>query len=95
MSKRIVIVGGVAAGASAAAKARRIAENVEIVLIEAGGRPHWGKEFSFNPKKAYPEDDWNAFADLSTRWGSKFANAWSLHFSPAGDGKAPSSRQLE
>ena len=36
MSKRIVIVGGVAAGASAAAKARRMSEDVEIVLIEAG-----------------------------------------------------------
>jgi NADPH-dependent 2,4-dienoyl-CoA reductase/sulfur reductase-like enzyme len=36
MSKRIVIVGGVAAGASAAAKARRVSEDVEIVLVEAG-----------------------------------------------------------
>jgi NADPH-dependent 2,4-dienoyl-CoA reductase/sulfur reductase-like enzyme/rhodanese-related sulfurtransferase len=36
MSKRIVIVGGVAAGASAAAKARRTSEDVEIVLVEAG-----------------------------------------------------------
>jgi NADPH-dependent 2,4-dienoyl-CoA reductase/sulfur reductase-like enzyme/rhodanese-related sulfurtransferase len=36
MSKRIVIVGGVAAGASAAAKARRTNEDVEIVLVEAG-----------------------------------------------------------
>jgi len=36
MSKRIVIVGGVAAGASAAAKARRMSEDVEIVLLEAG-----------------------------------------------------------
>jgi NADPH-dependent 2,4-dienoyl-CoA reductase/sulfur reductase-like enzyme/rhodanese-related sulfurtransferase len=36
MSKRIVIVGGVAAGASAAAKARRTDEDVEIVLLEAG-----------------------------------------------------------
>jgi len=36
LQKRIVIVGGVAAGASAAAKARRMSEDVEIVLIEAG-----------------------------------------------------------
>jgi L-gulono-1,4-lactone dehydrogenase len=64
----------------------------EHVLFEAGGRPHWGKEFSFNPKKAYPEDDWNAFADLSTRWGSKFANSWSLQFSPAGEAKTRYSR---
>jgi NADPH-dependent 2,4-dienoyl-CoA reductase/sulfur reductase-like enzyme/rhodanese-related sulfurtransferase len=38
MAKRIVIVGGVAAGATAAAKARRMSEDVEIVLLEAG--PH-------------------------------------------------------
>jgi len=36
MSRRIVIVGGVATGASAAAKARRTSEDVEIVVIEAG-----------------------------------------------------------
>ena len=36
MTKRIVIVGGVAAGASAAAKARRMSEDVEIVVLEAG-----------------------------------------------------------
>ena len=57
----------------------------EHVLHGAGGRPHWAKEFSFNPKGAYPEDVWFAFSDLSARWGSKFANEWSLRFSPAGD----------
>jgi len=36
MAKRLVIVGGVAAGASAAAKARRTSEDIEIVLLEAG-----------------------------------------------------------
>jgi NADPH-dependent 2,4-dienoyl-CoA reductase/sulfur reductase-like enzyme/peroxiredoxin family protein/rhodanese-related sulfurtransferase/TusA-related sulfurtransferase len=34
--KRIVIVGGVAGGASAAAKARRVSEDAEIVLLERG-----------------------------------------------------------
>lgn len=34
--KRLVIVGGVAAGASAAAKARRTSEEIEIVMVEAG-----------------------------------------------------------
>jgi NADPH-dependent 2,4-dienoyl-CoA reductase/sulfur reductase-like enzyme/rhodanese-related sulfurtransferase len=34
--KRIVIVGGVAAGASAAARARRLSETAEITLIERG-----------------------------------------------------------
>jgi NADPH-dependent 2,4-dienoyl-CoA reductase/sulfur reductase-like enzyme/rhodanese-related sulfurtransferase len=33
---RLVVVGGVAAGASAAAKARRANEEIEIVLVEAG-----------------------------------------------------------
>jgi NADPH-dependent 2,4-dienoyl-CoA reductase/sulfur reductase-like enzyme len=35
-TKRIVIVGGVAAGASAAARARRLSETSEIVLLERG-----------------------------------------------------------
>ncbi|NQW62001.1 MAG: FAD-dependent oxidoreductase, partial [Deltaproteobacteria bacterium] len=34
--KRIVIVGGVAAGATAAARARRIDAECEIVLVERG-----------------------------------------------------------
>jgi len=34
--KRIVIVGGVAGGASAAAKARRVSEDAEIILFERG-----------------------------------------------------------
>lgn len=36
MTQKVVIVGGVAGGATAAAKLRRISENVEIVLIERG-----------------------------------------------------------
>ena len=36
MGKRIVIIGGVAAGASAAAKARRTSKDAEIVLFESG-----------------------------------------------------------
>lgn len=36
--KRLVIVGGVAGGASAAARARRLCENCEIVIFERG--PH-------------------------------------------------------
>ncbi len=36
MPKRLVIVGGVAAGASAAAKARRSNEEIEIVMFESG-----------------------------------------------------------
>jgi CoA-disulfide reductase len=36
MTKKIIIVGGVAGGATAAAKLRRISEDVEIVLVERG-----------------------------------------------------------
>src|SRR3954447_6254089 len=36
MTQKIVIVGGVAGGATAAAKLRRISEDVEIILIERG-----------------------------------------------------------
>jgi len=36
MSKKIVIVGGVAGGASAAARARRLDENAEIIVFERG-----------------------------------------------------------
>jgi len=36
---KIVIVGGVAGGASAAARARRLSEDAEIVLVERG--PDW------------------------------------------------------
>ena len=36
MSEHIVIVGGVAGGATAAARARRISEKAEITLIERG-----------------------------------------------------------
>lgn len=34
--KRILIVGGVAGGASAAARARRLSEEAEIVMFERG-----------------------------------------------------------
>lgn len=38
MSKRILIVGGVAGGASAAARIRRLDEDTEIIIFEKG--PH-------------------------------------------------------
>ncbi len=37
MSKKIVIIGGVAAGATAAARMRRLDEHAEIILFEKGG----------------------------------------------------------
>ena len=38
MSKRILVVGGVAGGASTAARARRLDESAEIIIFERG--PH-------------------------------------------------------
>lgn len=38
MGKKIVIVGGVAGGASVAARARRLDEKAEIIMFEKG--PH-------------------------------------------------------
>jgi CoA-disulfide reductase len=36
MTKKVIIIGGVAGGATAAAKLRRISEDVEIILVERG-----------------------------------------------------------
>ena len=36
MAQKVIIIGGVAGGATAAAKLRRISEEVEIILIERG-----------------------------------------------------------
>jgi NADPH-dependent 2,4-dienoyl-CoA reductase/sulfur reductase-like enzyme len=36
LSKRILIIGGVAGGASVAARARRIDENAEVIMFEKG-----------------------------------------------------------
>src|SRR4051812_15312093 len=36
MTQKVIIVGGVAGGATAAAKLRRISEDVEIILVERG-----------------------------------------------------------
>ena len=36
MSKKVVIVGGVAGGASTAARLRRLDENIEIIMFEKG-----------------------------------------------------------
>lgn len=36
ISEKVVIVGGIAGGASAAARARRLSESAEIVLFERG-----------------------------------------------------------
>lgn len=36
MAKKVIIVGGVAGGASTAARLRRLDENAEIIMIEKG-----------------------------------------------------------
>jgi NADPH-dependent 2,4-dienoyl-CoA reductase/sulfur reductase-like enzyme len=42
MSKRLVIVGGVAAGMSAASKARRLDKELEILVYEQSGHISYG-----------------------------------------------------
>ena len=71
-SPRILIVGGVAGGASAAARARRLSEDAEIVLFERGrhisfancGLPyHIGGEIADRDRLLVqtPEAMWNRF----------------------------------
>lgn len=36
MNKKVLIVGGVAGGASAAARLRRLDENIDIIMFEKG-----------------------------------------------------------
>ncbi len=55
---RIVIIGGVAAGMSAAAKAKRMAKNSDVIVYEKGnvvsfgacGLPYYVGDFFDNPK---------------------------------------------
>ena len=50
---KVVIVGGVAGGASAAARLRRLDENIEIVMFEKGGKQVlW-------PKKNFEAGSWS------------------------------------
>ena len=37
MAKKVIIIGGVAGGASAAARLRRLDEKADILLLEKGG----------------------------------------------------------
>lgn len=66
-------------------RAREQAQAVfERVMLEAGGRPHWGKEFTINPREQYPAEDWEEFGRLSEAWGgTKFQNEWALKLTPA------------
>ena len=42
MSKKVLIVGGVAGGATTVARLRRLDENIEIIMFERGA-PYWFK----------------------------------------------------
>ena len=48
---KVVIVGGVAGGASAAARIRRLDEHAQIIMIERSGYEAWPKERENNPQK--------------------------------------------
>jgi FAD/FMN-containing dehydrogenase len=59
-------------------------EAFERIMTEAHARPHWGKEFTVNPRAAYPEKDWQAFGRLAGELGRGFANPWARSMTPAG-----------
>ena len=48
---KVVIVGGVAGGASAAARIRRLDEHAQIVMIERSGYEAWMKERESDSQK--------------------------------------------
>src|SRR5690554_264890 len=61
MPKKVLIVGGVAGGATAAAKLRRLSEDIEIILVERGeyisfancGLPYYIGEIITDRKKLF------------------------------------------
>ena len=57
-------------------------EAFEKIMIELGGRPHWGKEFTVNPRDRFDPKVWQRFAKESDKVGAKLRNAWSLQFAP-------------
>ena len=48
---KVVIVGGVAGGATAAARIRRLDEHAQIIMIERSGYEAWPKARENNPPK--------------------------------------------
>ena len=54
---KVVIVGGVAGGASAAARIRRLDESAEIIVFEKGNKDYCNDELFFGPKLLKDKND--------------------------------------
>ena len=68
--KRIVIVGGVAGGMSAAARARRLDEHVEIIVLEQGAYVSFANCGLPTTCPARSPSETSSSCTLPTRWPS-------------------------
>lgn len=67
MSKKVVIVGGVAGGASAAARVRRLDESAEIIMFERGPHVSFSNcSLPYHLSGIVPEADWLVLVDPET-----------------------------
>lgn len=67
MSKKVVIVGGVAGGASAAARIRRLDESAQIVMFERGPHVSFSNcSLPYHLSGIVPESDWLVLVDPGT-----------------------------
>jgi NADPH-dependent 2,4-dienoyl-CoA reductase/sulfur reductase-like enzyme/rhodanese-related sulfurtransferase len=67
MSKKVLIVGGVAGGASAAARVRRLDESAEIIMFERGPHVSFSNcSLPYHLSGIVPEADWLVLVDPET-----------------------------
>lgn len=67
MSKKVLIVGGVAGGASAAARVRRLDESAQIVMFERGPHVSFSNcSLPYHLSGIVPESDWLVLVDPGT-----------------------------
>jgi len=67
MSKKVLIVGGVAGGASAAARVRRLDESAQIIMFEKGPHVSFSNcSLPYHLSGIVPEADWLVLVDPET-----------------------------
>ncbi|MDD2458565.1 MAG: FAD-dependent oxidoreductase [Eubacteriales bacterium] len=67
MSKKILVIGGVAGGASAAARVRRLDESAEIIMFEKGPHVSFSNcSLPYHLSGIVPEADWLVLVDPET-----------------------------
>ncbi len=57
-------------------------EAFEQIMIEMGGRPHWGKECTKKAEASFEPSVWQRFASEHEKVGAKLTNAWAEQFAP-------------